>query len=229
MNGSKTLITEYTQKQSQFKNPNSVILALPFPYLSFSLPFQTAAQTISNKKSGAFTGEVSASMLLDLDIKWTLVGHSERREIFKESNELLFEKVELAVDSGLNVIYCVGETLAQRDANMIADVITSQLTLLKKLSVEQWKKIVIAYEPVWAIGTGKVASPVQVQDAHVLIRGMLSEIHLDVGLETRILYGGSVNGGNCVELSLLDDVDGFLVGGASLKVDEFIKICNCRD
>ncbi|VFQ80372.1 unnamed protein product [Cuscuta campestris] len=162
-------------------------------------------------------------MLVNLDIPWVILGHSERRLILGESNEFIGDKVAYALSQGLKVIACVGETLEQREAGTTMVVVAAQTKAIAD-KVSDWSKVVIAYEPVWAIGTGKVATPAQAQEVHAELRKWLeSNVSSDVASSTRIIYGGSVSGANCKELAAKPDVDGFLVGGASLK-PEFIDI-----
>jgi len=176
---------------------------------------------------GAFTGETSADMLVDSSINWTIVGHSERRAN-GESNDAAGAKAAYANAQGVSVMACCGETLADREANNTMSVVTEQLKAFQNAGVD-WSKIVIAYEPVWAIGTGVVATPAQAQEVHAGIRQWLAEnVSSNVAASTRIIYGGSVNGGNCADLASCGDIDGFLVGGASLK-PEFIDIINAQD
>jgi len=187
--------------------------------------FYVAAQNCWVKKGGAFTGEVSAEMLVNLGIPWVILGHSERRALLGESNEFVGEKVKYALSQGLKVIACVGETLEQRESGSTMDVVAAQTKAIADC-VSDWTNVVIAYEPVWAIGTGKVASPAQAQEVHEGLRKWLREnVSAEVAESTRIIYGGSVSGGNCKELAGKTDVDGFLVGGASLK-PEFVDIIN---
>ncbi|GAB9474978.1 hypothetical protein Gpo141_00012087 [Globisporangium polare] len=183
------------------------------------------AQNVSLTGLGAYTGETAAEHLVDFGIKWTLTGHSERRAYYGESDEVVAKKTKRALDHGLSVIFCVGETLEERQAEQTLDVITRQTQALANLiGGAEWDRIVIAYEPVWAIGTGVVASPEQAQEAHKSLRQWLAaNVSGDVAQKVRIIYGGSVNGKNCAELIALHDVDGFLVGGASLK-PEFVTI-----
>ena len=181
------------------------------------------AQNISAEGKGAFTGEVSADQIVDFGLQWTLVGHSERRKLFDETDEVVAKKVAKAQAAGLKTILCIGETLEQREAGQTNDVIKQQLDAVKG-SVSQWSTIVIAYEPVWAIGTGKTATPQIAQDAHAYIRSWLTDnVSAEVAAATRIQYGGSANAGNCADLIAQPDIDGFLVGGASLK-PEFATI-----
>lgn len=178
---------------------------------------KVSSQNVSLYGTGAYTGEIAAEQLVDFGIEWTIIGHSERRTLFHEDNETVGKKVAKAQEAGLNVILCIGETLDQRESNTTNDVLKAQLDACKD-SVKDWSKIVIAYEPVWAIGTGKVASPEQAQETQHYIRSWVNEnISEETGAATRIIYGGSANEKNCKELIGLEDVDGFLVGGASLK------------
>ncbi|KAL4953997.1 Triosephosphate isomerase [Aspergillus filifer] len=188
-----------------------------------------AAQNVFDKPNGAFTGEISVQQLSEAKINWTILGHSERRVILKESDEFIARKTKAAIDGGLSVIFCIGETLEEREANKTIDVVTRQLNAAaKELSKDQWKKVVIAYEPVWAIGTGKVATTEQAQEVHAAIRKWLGDaISAEAADNTRIIYGGSVSEKNCKELAKENDVDGFLVGGASLK-PAFVDIINAR-
>ncbi|KAI5820679.1 Triosephosphate isomerase [Pyronema omphalodes] len=191
---------------------------------------KVAAQNISGKSLGAFTGEIAAEHLLDVGIEWTILGHSERRSIYGETDEIVAEKTVDALKKGLSVILCCGETEHQRFVeNRTKEVVTGQLGAVQKALekadlVSKWEKIVIAYEPVWAIGTGKTATTQQAQDTHEEIRAWLQTISQSVADATRILYGGSVNNKNSDELAKQKDIDGFLVGGASLKAETFLPI-----
>ncbi|PSS34533.1 Triosephosphate isomerase [Actinidia chinensis var. chinensis] len=185
--------------------------------------FHIAAQNCWVKKGGAFTGEVSAEMLVNLGIPWVILGHSERRLILNESNDFVGDKVVYALSQGLKVIACVGETLEQRESGSTMEVVAAQTKAIAE-RVSNWANVVLAYEPVWAIGTGKVATPAQAQEVHFELRKWLqANTSPEVAATTRIIYGGSVSGANCKELAAQPDVDGFLVGGASLK-PEFIDI-----
>lgn len=178
---------------------------------------KVSAQNISFHGTGAYTGEVAAEQLVDFGVEWTLLGHSERRSLFHEDSATVGKKVANAQEVGLNTILCIGETLEQREGEQTNEVLKEQLDACKD-SIKDWAKIVIAYEPVWAIGTGKVASPDQAQDTHAYIRSWLTEsVSEEVAAATRIIYGGSVNDKNCNDLIQQGDLDGFLVGGASLK------------
>lgn len=172
---------------------------------------KVAAQNTYIKASGAYTGEISPQMLKDMGVDWVVLGHSERREYFHESDELVGEKTAFALDAGVSVIACIGEKLEEREANITNDVVARQMKAIAA-SVKDWTNVVVAYEPVWAIGTGKVATPEQAQDVHAFLRQWLAEnVSQKAADETRILYGGSVNGGNCKTLAGKPDIDGFLV------------------
>lgn len=205
-----------------------VVVAPPFVFLPVVKPIlrkdiAVAAQNCWVQKGGAYTGEVSAEMLVNLDIPWVILGHSERRALIKESNEFVADKVAYALGMGLKVIACVGETLEQREAGETLSVIAAQTKAIAE-KIKSWADVVIAYEPVWAIGTGKVATPAQAQETHAELRKWIAEnVGEEVAASVRIQYGGSVSAGNCQELAKQPDIDGFLVGGASLKPD-FIDI-----
>lgn len=220
-----------------FSANSEVVIATPTLHLNhcnanFRKDIAAAAQDCGFKKGyGAFTGETSAAMLADSGIRWTLTGHSERRVGFGfpgETSSVVGAKTKIAVDAGLSVIACIGESLSEREGGTTMAVCAEQLGgIQKELTEADWAKVVIAYEPVWAIGTGKVATPGQAQETHAAIREWLARnISASVAANTRIIYGGSANGANCDELYAQPDVNGFLVGGASLK-EEFIKIINC--
>ncbi|KAH9143479.1 hypothetical protein AeRB84_012520 [Aphanomyces euteiches] len=209
-----------------------VIVAPPTIYLStvqasLKQHIRVSAQNVSLTGPGAYTGEIAAEQLKDLGLQWTLTGHSERRALYGETDTIVAQKTKRALDQGLDVIVCVGETLDERKADQTLNVITRQLKAVADLLADDlglWSRIVVAYEPVWAIGTGVVATPEQAQDAHKNLRAWVaSHINPDVALNLRIIYGGSVNAKNSPELIALHDVDGFLVGGASLK-PEFVDI-----
>lgn len=184
------------------------------------------AQDCSAKDSGAYTGEIAASMLQSIGSNYCLVGHSERREYHRESSDILSEKVERLLESGISPVFCCGESLDDRESGNQTFVIDNQLDgTIFELSPDQFEKIVIAYEPVWAIGTGKTANPDQAQDMHAFIRGLVHSKYGDaVASKTRILYGGSMKPNNAQELLSQPDVDGGLIGGASLKLKDFTEI-----
>ena len=208
-----------------------VVVCPPFPYLQSvaeqvdGSPVALGAQNLSEHASGAFTGEVSADMLLDLGCRYVIVGHSERRTLCGETNEQVAAKVGAALDAGLVPIVCVGETLQERDADRTKAVIGEQLdAVLTACGIAALAKAVIAYEPVWAIGTGIVASPDEAQQVHAYIRERLAAEDESVSAGLRILYGGSMKGENAPGLLAMPDIDGGLIGGASLKAPDFLAI-----
>lgn len=183
------------------------------------------AQTVSEHDQGAFTGEVSAQMLTDFGCKFCIVGHSERRSLFQETDAVIAAKFVKAQQAGLTPILCVGESLAQREAGSTLEVVAGQVSaVLNSAGVSAFTSAVIAYEPVWAIGTGKTASPDQAQDVHQAIRALVAQHDASVAEGLQILYGGSVKPDNAAELFSQQDIDGALVGGASLKEDDFAAI-----
>jgi triosephosphate isomerase (TIM) len=184
------------------------------------------AQNLSEEESGAFTGEISAEMLQDFDCRYAIVGHSERRQLFGESDELVARKFMAAARRGLRPILCLGETLDEREAGITDQVIDRQLSaVLDAAGVHAFAEAVVAYEPVWAIGTGKTASPEQAQEVHARIRARLADADGTIAQRTRILYGGSVKASNAAELFAMSDIDGGLIGGASLDAENFLSIC----
>ncbi|MEP7247259.1 MAG: triose-phosphate isomerase [Gammaproteobacteria bacterium] len=207
------------------------IVCPPFVYLQEAArllrgsSIELGAQDVCAEAQGAFTGEVSAAMLKDVGCEYVIVGHSERRLIYRESDQVVARKFAAAQSKGMIPILCVGEQLAEREANRMQDVIARQLdAVLELCGVDTFANAVIAYEPVWAIGTGRNATPDQAQDVHAFIRARLAARNAKIAAETRILYGGSVKAGNAAELFAMPDVDGGLIGGASLKADEFLAI-----
>jgi triosephosphate isomerase len=211
----------------------SVLFAVPFPYLELANDtvhhkknYFAAAQNCSDRKSGAFTGETSAEMLKSIDISYCLVGHSERREYFGETNEMLANKILLCLTYGLTPVFCCGEALAVREDNQQNTFVEQQLReSLFHLSPEQMLNVAIAYEPVWAIGTGKTATTEQAQEMHASVRTVLrNQFGNEIAQQVSILYGGSVKAINAKELFACEDVDGGLVGGASLVASDFIEV-----
>jgi triosephosphate isomerase len=183
------------------------------------------AQDVSDQEAGAYTGEVAPAMLSDIGCKYVIVGHSERRSLYGESDEFTASKFAAARKAGLVPILCVGELLEEREQGITEDVVARQLDAVIGLEgIAALGGAVIAYEPVWAIGTGKTASPDQAQAVHAFIRGKLAALDSDVAAKVRILYGGSMNPGNAAELLSMGDIDGGLIGGASLKPDDFLAI-----
>ena len=183
-------------------------------------------QNVHYADKGAFTGELSLSMVKEFGCRYVLVGHSERRELFGEDDALVAEKVAAALAAGVTPMLCVGETLEQREQGITEQVVGGQIqAVLDKVGIESFERIVIAYEPVWAIGTGKTATPEQAQEVHAFIRKQLAGSDDSVARKCRLLYGGSVKAANAQELFTQPDIDGGLVGGASLLAEEFIAIC----
>jgi triosephosphate isomerase len=185
-----------------------------------------AGQNMHFEKEGAFTGEVSAPMLVEIGASHVVLGHSERRQYFAETDAGVAKKTKVALDSGLVPISCIGETLAEREAGRTMEVVGRQLdAILDAVSADEAKRVVLAYEPVWAIGTGKVATPEQAQEVHAFVRSRIAAKHGKAVADVlRVLYGGSVKPDNVKGLMALPDVDGALVGGASLKADSFLKL-----
>ncbi len=190
--------------------------------------FTVGAQNCSNHAKGAFTGEISASMIRSVGAHYVLVGHSERRTFFNENAQELIEKIQQAFANDLNVIFCFGEQLAERKTNQHFETVKQQLTeVLSQIDKDQLNRLVLAYEPVWAIGTGETASPEQAQEMHAFVREELkSFLGAEVADSTSILYGGSCNAQNAKQLFACADVDGGLIGGASLKAEDFCSIIN---
>ena len=186
------------------------------------------AQNMYFEDNGAFTGEISGQMLKDIGCRYVILGHSERRHVLGESDQLINAKIKKALADELEIMFCVGELLDQRKADTTTEVVTTQVTEgLKDISREAMSRITIAYEPVWAIGTGEVATPDQAQDVHAMIRGLIGELYdTELADAVRIQYGGSVKPGNAAELLGCPDVDGALVGGASMTVEDFVGIVN---
>ncbi|MGH2906304.1 MAG: triose-phosphate isomerase [Solirubrobacterales bacterium] len=213
-----------------------VVICAPFTSLSNVIDstrgsrIKGAAQNMHQAESGAYTGEVSAAMLRDLDARAVILGHSERRQYFNETDEALAEKVPAALENDLEPIFCVGETDEQREAGQTEDVLKTQVTAgLAKVPAGRLGEVVVAYEPVWAIGTGKVATTEQAQEACGYIRGLLNEIDADGAAKVRILYGGSMKPDNAPDLLAQQDIDGGLIGGASLQADDFAKLVAAGD
>ena len=193
-------------------------------------PIQLAGQNCYPEESGAFTGEISPLFLRDAGCQYVIIGHSERRQLLGETDEFIQQKIVKSLESGLKPILCIGETLEQREKGQMFSVLSQQIKgALEDLTSDQMTTLVVAYEPVWAIGTGKTASTDQAQEAHAFIRKLLEELfHQDVADRTRILYGGSVKPNNVDDLMAEKDIDGALVGGASLTAEDFIRIIHFR-
>ncbi len=234
MNGDSASISDLMNslKESDLSSKAEILVCPPFVYLSqvqqtvAGSVIKLGAQNVSQNANGAFTGETSLAMLDDLGCEYVILGHSERRSLYAETDELVAEKFIATVEAGIKPILCVGETLEEREADQTIEVVGRQLkAVVNAAGIEKFKDAVVAYEPVWAIGTGKTATPQQAQDVHAAIRAMVAEYDAEIASKLRILYGGSVNAGNAAELFANEDVDGGLVGGASLKANDFTAIC----
>jgi len=213
-----------------------VLLCPPYVYLWETgrlikdSDIELGAQNVCAETQGAFTGEVSAAMLRDVGCRYVLVGHSERRQIYGETDTLVARKFVAAQSQKLTPVLCVGETLDEREGGRTVDVVTRQIDAILAVSgVAALASAVIAYEPVWAIGTGRNASPEQAQEVHGMVRGKVAALDATIGASVRILYGGSVKASNARDLFSMPDIDGGLVGGASLKAEEFARICAAAD
>jgi triosephosphate isomerase (TIM) len=227
------LITDIINTPHTLNEHQLAVFGVPFPYLTMVAQqlkghagTGVAAQNCYHQKAGAFTGETSAEMIASIGVQYVIIGHSERREYFNESNQMLLEKVNIAIANGLTPIFCCGEALAIREAGTQNEFVEVQLKeSLFHLSATDIQKIIIAYEPIWAIGTGKTATAEQAQDMHAHLRSVFANQYgKEVADNISILYGGSVKGSNAKEIFGKPDVDGGLVGGASLKADEFIQV-----
>jgi triosephosphate isomerase len=229
---SKDLISKLLTGLKNLNANCEVVICPPFISLSEasamvkSSKIKIGAQNLHQEEDGAFTGEVSAKMLLSVGCEFVIVGHSERRNIFMESDELLNKKIRRVIKNNLKPIFCVGELLEEREKNITNQVIESQvLKGLDGFSVEELKNLIIAYEPVWAIGTGKTATPQQAEEVHLFIRELLEKrFSKEIADKLRILYGGSVKPDNSKDLLSQENIDGALVGGACLNADSFLKI-----
>ncbi len=211
-------------------------VCVPYPYLAQTqtllrdTPIQWGAQNVSQHDKGAYTGEVSAAMLMDFGCHYAITGHSERRALYGEDSYTVALKFKAAQAAGLIPILCVGETLDQREAAITEQVVAEQLdAIIQSAGINALVQSVLAYEPVWAIGTGKTATPGQAQDVHAFIRGRIATHNPEVAAGLKILYGGSVKANNAEELFAMPDIDGGLIGGASLVADEFIAICRAAN
>jgi triosephosphate isomerase len=235
MNGSKASIEsllEGIKHGMSDVQQAEVVVCTPFVYLqqvSESLKgsmIAYGAQNVSEQDNGAFTGEISTSMLKDFNCTYVIIGHSERRTLYAETDELVATKAAKAQADGLIPIICVGELLEQREAGETEAVVARQLdAVINANGIASLANAVIAYEPVWAIGTGKTASPEQAQAVHAFIRGRIAQQDAAIADKVRILYGGSMKPNNAAELTAMQDIDGGLIGGASLKADDFLAIC----
>jgi triosephosphate isomerase len=232
MNGSLAVNRELLQAlRGAVSGKASMAVCVPFPYLAqvqaelAGSAIAWGSQDISQHEQGAFTGEVSGGMIKEFGCRYAIVGHSERRTLHGETDAVVAAKYAAALKAGLTPILCVGETLAEREANVTADVVTRQLEAVLALSgVASLAQAVIAYEPVWAIGTGRTASPAQAQEVHALIRARVARDDATVAAGVQILYGGSMKPGNAAELMAEADIDGGLIGGAALVATDFMAI-----
>lgn len=209
-----------------------VAVCVPFPYLAqtktllAATPVSWGSQNVSQHTQGAYTGEVSCTMLKDFGCRYAIVGHSERRSLYGEDDALVAAKTKAVLAAGLTPIVCVGESLAERESGVTADVVRRQLAaVIDAVGASGIAKSVVAYEPVWAIGTGKTATPEQAQEVHALIRAQVGQSDAGVAQRLQILYGGSVKGSNARELFAQPDIDGGLIGGAALVAQDFLAIC----
>ncbi|MBC8211989.1 MAG: triose-phosphate isomerase [Gammaproteobacteria bacterium] len=234
MNGSlsslETLINGIKEGLADVKNADMAVCppAIYIPRVSELIgdaSIGLGSQNICDQESGAFTGELAPSMLKEFNCNYAIIGHSERRSLYAESDELVARRFAMAVKSGITPLFCIGETLDEREAGVTQDVVSRQLdAVINTQGIEALAQCVIAYEPVWAIGTGKTASPEQAQAVHAFIRGKLAALNTSVADKVQILYGGSMNAANAAELLSQPDIDGGLIGGASLKAVDFLAI-----
>ena len=239
MNGDSALVDTMVSGLADVKLSShvDVVICPSFPYLSeltqkikaanLNEAIHVGSQNVSEHESGAFTGEISTAMLKNLAINYVIVGHSERRSIFKETSTQVAKKVHAALNAGLTPILCIGESEAERATGETETVLSAQIQpVIDEIGIEKFNDVVIAYEPVWAIGTGKTASSAMAQETHQFIRQFLAQQNEQVAAKIPLLYGGSVNAANCEELFAQADIDGGLIGGASLKAEQFKIICS---
>jgi len=239
MNGNLSLVKDMIDgmQELQLNDNVQVVICPSFPYLAAFANFaqtenlqksiQLGCQNVNENQSGAYTGEVSPDMLKECTVKYVIIGHSERRSLFNESSVLVAKKVATALEAGLTPILCIGESEAERDNAQTNSVLSAQIQpVIDEIGIEKFADVVVAYEPVWAIGTGKTASPEMAQETHQFIRQFLADNNAEIADKVPLLYGGSMNAANCEKLLAQTDIDGGLIGGASLKVDEFKIICS---
>lgn len=235
MNGSQSLVKQLvgtisSAQADSFDSAVEVVVIPPALYVSQVVEqaggaLEAGVQNVACWQSGAFTGEVSADMAQDLGCRYVLIGHSERRQLFAETDNLIARKIERVLESGLTAIVCVGETLEEREGGHAREIVSEQIREgLASVPATKWEQIVIAYEPVWAIGTGKTATAGDAQAMHSHIRSVLEAMNAPAN-DVSVLYGGSVKADNAAALFAEPDIDGGLIGGASLKADEFLSIC----
>lgn len=231
----KQLVSDILARMNEVPAGVKLIVGTPFTHLcAVSHILQgsaigLAAQNCADHESGAYTGEVSAAMLESIPCQYVILGHSERRQYYGETDETLLTKIKLAFAHHLIPIFCIGENLEERESNMHFQVVSAQLrNVLCQLAPEEFAQVIVAYEPIWAIGTGKTATSEQAQEMHAFIRAFLAETFGELAENTSILYGGSCKPSNAAEIFAQPDVDGGLIGGASLKADDFLGIAKCR-
>lgn len=239
MNGGSTLVDTMVNgfKDIQLQENVDVVICPNFLFLAESVKkaqdeklssaIHFGAQNVNENQSGAFTGEISTDMLKEISVEFVIVGHSERRSIYKETSIEVAQKVKTVLEAGLTPILCIGESESERATEQTEAVLASQLQpVIDEVGIDKFIDVVVAYEPVWAIGTGKTASSEMAQETHQFIRQFLAKANEQVAAKVPLLYGGSVNAANCEELFAQADIDGGLIGGASLKVEQFTVICS---
>lgn len=235
MNGRQDLLAEMAQALASYEGAAEVVICPPYPYLAAArsvLPstIGVGGQNLSDQDDGAFTGEVSAPMLAEVGCGHVIIGHSERRALYAETDALIAAKFSRAQAAGLVPILCVGETLEEREAGDTQAVVCGQLqAVVDAVGIAAFARAVVAYEPVWAIGTGRTASPEQAQEVHASLRESLAQNDKDIAESLCLLYGGSVKADNAALLFAQSDIDGGLIGGASLTADSFIAICQAAE
>lgn len=228
MNGDMALVKTMSEQLATVETSSEILICPPVIFLPL-FPKHTnywlGAQNVGSERGGAFTGEISADMLRSVGASYVLIGHSERRILFAEDDQVLVKKATLAIEAGLTPIICFGETLDERQQEKTEQVLAKQLDAVYSAQPKLLEQTVIGYEPIWAIGTGLTATPEQAQQVHQFIRQHVAKLNAEAADHIRIIYGGSVNAENCEALFSQTDIDGGLVGGASLKADEFARIC----
>jgi triosephosphate isomerase len=227
------LLSDLLNKIMESQHTDIVVFP-PYVYLQFVRDFiqrtqssvLLGAQNLSQYAAGAYTGEIAAKMLKDVNCDYVIVGHSERRSYYHETDEIVAQKVLAALKEGLKPVICIGETKEEREANRTKDIVIKQLSaVITEVGIDALKTCIIAYEPVWAIGTGLTATPAQAQEVHAYLRSAIAQENLEISENIRIIYGGSVNQNNAQELFSMPDIDGGLIGGASLRAEQFAHIC----
>jgi triosephosphate isomerase (TIM) len=234
MHGDKTLVKGLLNGlKAAYSHPDAkvqIVVCPPYIFLQQTQELLQhskiawGAQNVAAERNGAYTGEISVSMLLEFACQYVLLGHSERRTLFKETDAQIGKKFKLSVESGIRPILCIGETFAQRSAAQTESVLEQQIKTILTFDKASLQKAILAYEPVWAIGTGQVATPEQAQSVHQFLRQQIANVHPDLAQKLPILYGGSVKASNAKALFQMPDIDGGLIGGASLQTDEFLQI-----